>query len=312
MYATCRDIACTTTRVMPHIKGFGKASKLLNDLFLKLHCDPLAIAPMKLGHRMIVDTRSMTEVSSLYTGEYDDAKIRFFIALMDEGSVFLDIGANVGFYTVTLARVAQQKHGKVFAFEPLPSNFQRLHENIRLNRLDDTVHLIPVGLSSSFGSATITLREDFLHGGETGNAAILIEDGADEKFPTRQIQLETLDGLTGVEIGRVDLIKVDVEGHEDQVLKGARNTIERQRPIIIIEVGGSYFRRRGVNLYDEVRSALPAGYRAYMPVPSSSIMGGDRFSSLQEVVSFDVGKTDNAFLIPDEKRRIVGCITPLR
>jgi FkbM family methyltransferase len=311
MITTFRNYASAITRRLPRVKGLGRASEFLNAFFLKLYCDPLAIAPMNLGHRMIVDTRSITEVHSLYTGEYDDAKIRFLIGLMDKGSVFIDIGANVGFYTVPLARVAQQKHGKVFSFEPLPPNFKRLQENIRLNRLVETARLIPVGLSSSFGSATITLREDFINGGETGNAAILIEDGTDEKFSTRRIQLETLDGLTGVEIDRVDLVKIDVEGHEDQVLKGARNTIERQRPIIIIEVGGSYFRRRGVDLYNEVRSVLPAGYRAYLPVPLKGLMGGDRFSSLKEVVSFDTGKTDNAFLIPDEKRQIVRRVTNL-
>jgi FkbM family methyltransferase len=311
MITACRNIVSATTRLLPNIKGVGKASELLNGLFLKLNCDPIAIAPMKLGHSMIVDTRTLTETRSFYTGDYDGAKIGFFIALMDEGSVFLDIGANVGFYTVPIARAARQKHGKVISFEPLPSNFQRLHENIQLNHLDEMVRLIPVGLSSSFGQATITLREDFLQGGKTGNAAILIEDGADEKFPAQQIQLETLDDLRGGKIERVDLIKIDVEGHEDQVLKDARNTIERQRPIIMIEIGGDYFRRRGVDLYNEIRSVLPAGYRAYLPVPASSIMSDDRFSSLRETTSFETGQTDNAFLVPDEKRHMVARVTSL-
>jgi len=219
-------------------QGCRQSIRYAQRPFLKLNCSPIAIAPMKLGHRMIVDTRTLTEARSLYTGDYDDAKISFFMALMNEGPVFIDIGANVGFYTVPLARVAQQKHGKVLAFEPLRSNIQRLQENIRLNQLDEIVNVIPVGLSFSFGQSMITLREDFLRGGEIGNAAILIEDGSDEKYSAQQIQLETLDGLRSVKIERADLIKIDVEGHEDQVLKGARNTIERHRPIIMVEIGG--------------------------------------------------------------------------
>jgi len=284
---------------------------LVNDLFLQLKCDPLALVPMQLGHSMIVDTRTLTEARSLYTGDYDGAKIGLLIALMQEGSVFLDVGANVGFYTVPLARVARQKHGKVFAFEPLPSNFQRLQENIRLNGLEDTISVIPVGLSSAFGEATITLREDFLLGGETGNAAILIADGRDEKYPSRQIQLETLDELRSASIDRVDLIKIDVEGHEDHVLKGGAKTIARHRPIVMIEIGGDYFERRGIDLYREVRAALPDGYRAYLPVSAAGIMGGDRFSALRETQSFAIGETDNAFLIPDEKRSLVTRVTPL-
>jgi FkbM family methyltransferase len=262
---------------------------------------------------MIVDTRTLTEAQSLYTGKYDDARICFFIQLMNEGSVFVDVGANVGFYTVPLGRAARQKQGKVIAFEPVPSNFRRLRENVKINQLDKFVSIIPVGLSSSSGPATITLREDFVLGGETGNAAILIEDGADVKFPVQQIQLETLDSLCGSHIDRLDLIKIDVEGHEDHVLKGARNAIERHRPIVMIEIGGDYYRRRGVDLYTEVCSLLPQDYRAYLPVPANKgITFGDRFACLRETHLFETDRIDNAFLIPDEKRRIVTQIVPMQ
>jgi len=60
-----------------------------------------------------------------------------------------------------------------------------------------------------------------------------------------------------------------------------------------------------------VRSVLSAGYRAYLPVPTGGIVAGDRFSGLREVASFETGQTDNAFLIPDEKRQMVGRITLL-
>jgi hypothetical protein len=80
----------------------------------------------------------------------------------------------------------------------------------------------------------------------------------------------------------------------------------------MIEIGGDYFRRRGVDLYKEVRALLPQDYRAYLPVPAEGITFGDRFAFLREVHSFQVDRINNAFLIPDEKRQIVTRIVPMQ
>jgi hypothetical protein len=74
------------------------------------------------------------------------------------------------------------------------------------------------------------LREDFSRGATTGNAALVI-DLDDDRFPSLTVELDTLDSLaSGLELDRIDVMKVDIEGHEDFFLRGARNTIAQARP----------------------------------------------------------------------------------
>jgi FkbM family methyltransferase len=144
---------------------------------------PIAEVRMRLGHRMLVDLRAPAQREAFRTGRYDDALVGFALGLMAEpGSVAVDVGANVGFWTVPLALRAASLGGRVYAFEPVPANRDRLVANARLNEADDRVTVVPVALSDREGTTAITLREEFAGGATTGNAAILIDDGEDDRF----------------------------------------------------------------------------------------------------------------------------------
>ncbi|ACA17211.1 methyltransferase FkbM family [Methylobacterium sp. 4-46] len=218
---------------------------------------------MSAGHRMLVDRRSTTERGPFYLRTYDQQKIELLRRFIEPGTAVLDIGANVGFFTVPLGIFVrdQRRFGRVFAFEPVPGNRDRLQENILINALDETVTIIPAALSSKPGTVEISLREDFQNGSRTGNAAIVIST-EDNLFETTRIVTMRLDDYVAHEIALpISVIKIDTEGHEDEVLAGGNETIARNRPVILMEVEPNYYERKGVDFYERVRAVLPPDYR---------------------------------------------------
>jgi FkbM family methyltransferase len=194
---------------------------------------------MRLGHRMTLDRRSGTERWPFYSGSYDDGVITRIASLLPEGHAFLDVGANVGFFAVGVAWQCRNRTCMVHAFEPGPGNFEKLSANIVLNQLDQRVTTNSFGLSSSASVAVLTLREDYLEGSRSGNAAIEINDGDDDRWEKVEVSLRSLDEVWGDD--PIGVVKLDIEGHEDEFFAGARNTLCRHRPILYMEINNHYY-----------------------------------------------------------------------
>ena len=139
---------------------------------------------------------------------------------------FIDVGANVGFFSCLAASLG--KH--VVAVEPHPLNLRTLYKNLRLNNFTD-VEVYPIGLSDTYGVAN-------LFGGGQG-ASLLRGWGHIRSNYTTPIAINTLDNiLAGRFEGERLVIKVDTEGNEFQVLKGAQKTLARRpSPLWFVEIG---------------------------------------------------------------------------
>lgn len=226
--------------------------------------DGLAVTTMAAGHRMVLDVRAPAQREAYATGRFDDDLLVAVCGLVGTGpATLVDAGANVGLWTVPLARHAAAAGGAVVAFEPLAANVARLRDNVELNGLADVVTVHELGLSSRRGRCRLTLREDFAAGATTGNAAIAIDDGQDDGFPVEEVDVAPLDELAPSFPGRVALVKMDVEGHEDRVLEGARRTLRRDRPTIVLEWNPVYYERRGTGPTRRLEAAVAGlGYRA--------------------------------------------------
>lgn len=242
-----RTAAALVLRHVPRaVRGRGRAADFVNRAFPAGPSGQKVWAPMRLGYKMLLDLRSKTEYPSYYLGDYDTIEIRTLRRLFAPDWVILDVGANIGFWTIPMAS-ALSGGGRLHAFEPLASNFRRLAENVRENRLEHVVRLHQIGLSDQNAELRLSLREDFLSGAETGNAAIVI-DRDDDRFECTNIVVAPLDEIEPtLGIDRLDFIKVDIEGHEDRFLAGARKSIQRYRPLIYLEINEPYYDRRGVD-----------------------------------------------------------------
>lgn len=225
--------------------------------------NPIKITKLDDGTKIKLDLRSTTEWPSYFSRSYDDRLIDLVSRTSKlEGNTFLDIGANIGFYTARVSRRLSPEQ-KIFAFEPVKSNAERLRENIEINDLKG-VSVFEFALADANGHFDIVLREDFEGGASTGNASLAISEEADGKFRKERIEMLRYDDFdAGNGHPAVGVIKIDVEGHEDLFFAGAQNMLGRDLPIIFSEINNWYFEKREKSSGDLFSASLPKGYQAY-------------------------------------------------
>lgn len=153
---------------------------------------------------------------------YEEGMLNAMAATVDPGDVVVDVGANIGNHTLFLAAVAGCR---VFAYEPNPELVSGLRNSIEANGLQDQVTLRDVGVHSR--SARGVLAD--LDAGNLGAQSVAVAE-ADGDFGVVALDEETFPG-------RVAAMKIDVEGAEIDVLRGARHVIDRDRPRLFIESG---------------------------------------------------------------------------
>ncbi len=179
----------------------------------------------------------------------------------------LDIGANMGSHALYYADIFDLVH----AFEPNPPTYGQLEKNAALNP-ELSIHVHPFGLSKNNGE--LDFVSEFGAEGNLGSSAFVPENDKNELGSKQKIvQLPVRCGddvMTECSVDCVDVIKIDVEGHEIDVLKGLQNTIKRDRPLIIFEYVTEKMKPLGG---DEEILRIIGDYGLYLPTPSSRMRG---------------------------------------
>jgi FkbM family methyltransferase len=289
-----RELCARVGRVLPDVRGRGRIAISLSSLLMKAGADPIIEGRMASGHCMRLDCRVPSHCWAFFSGRYDDSKIAVLLSLMRPGGIALDVGANIGFYTVPLAIQAKAIGSKVVSFEPIPSNAAWLRHNLGLNDCGDVVKVIESALGNESGLADIVLTDDFL-AGDVGNATIMSQALYEEKFAQfarTAVKIDTLD-RTWSGRGRIDVVKVDVEGHETQFLEGGRKTIAAHRPALLIEVNRVHQALRGIDFNEAVPSFLPEHY-FFAELRASGIV---ELQNLAQCADADI------LAIPEERRQ---------
>jgi FkbM family methyltransferase len=171
------------------------------------------------------------------TGIWEPYETQLLVDALRSGDVFLDVGANLGYYTVLAASLVGSE-GKVFAFEPEPANFSLLESSCRHNELTN-IELHCVALSDVDGSGYMFLNQSNL-----GDHQIYDDGGGRERI---EIQLVPGDICLAVHASRADVIKIDTQGAEYNVLSGLQKLIKNSLPdlIMIVEFWPAGLRRAG-------------------------------------------------------------------
>ena len=206
------------------------APKVLNDT-REIHeyvqdfpRDAYVIASISGLGRFYIDTDKDFIKGRLAKGEpWEKTVTKRILDQIQPHSVALDVGAHIGTHSILMGQ-AVGPWGRVYAFEPQRKLFRELIQNIRLNGLDNVV---PLRYALGSGPARIIEMNVATEGNEGGTA---VGSGGDPA------ELRSLDDF-GFE--DVSLIKIDVEGFEMEVLRGAVETISRSRPVLIIEIHGA-------------------------------------------------------------------------
>jgi FkbM family methyltransferase len=182
------------------------------------------------GARLVLNLNTEKE---FWLGTYEpelQAAIRKFGR---PGMIAYDIGANIGFVSILLA-IWGGPESQIFAFEPLPSNLERLRSHIELNNLQDRVRTVPVAIAEHAG------RTSFLVHASGGMGKLEGSAGRQTRYEA-EIEVDTLaldDFVWEQGNPPPGLIKIDIEGGETKAVLGMQRVFKEGRPVILIEIHG--------------------------------------------------------------------------
>ncbi len=197
-------------------------------------------ARMLDGDILVLDLRETMCLGYFFDGEIrQDHAIKHFLELMlEEGDCFLDVGANIGYYSRVASRLVG-KSGSIYAFEPLARAFRLL----TINSKDcDNVVARNIAIGNMDGVTAF-------YPSQVGDASSVLPNPASEKC---EVQVMRLDSLAIDFPPRLDVIKIDVEGYELEVLEGAKALIEKYMPVVIYECIPEYLAKTGQSLNDYI------------------------------------------------------------
>jgi len=179
--------------------------------------------------------------------------------LLRPGMTFVDVGANEGIYSLfASARVGPS--GSVWAFEPSAREVGRIDANVKLNGLHN-IRSLPIALADVNGKGKL-LVAGYEHEGHNTLGAFIYDTVLQQQ---ETVPLRRLDSIVDeFEIERVDFLKIDVEGAELKVLSGARQTLERHRPIVLFEANNRALEQQGTGADELVRFLAAQSFRIYL------------------------------------------------
>jgi FkbM family methyltransferase len=216
----------------------------------------------------------------------DDARIvRLACAVLPADGVFLDVGANVGIHTLAVAQHLAGG-GAVLAFEPHPVNYRMLVHNVLQNRMRH-VAAENLGLAEAPALLTGTACAD---GGNWSLAS-----RGDYRFEVHLVRLD--DYLQDHPLPRVDLMKIDVEGAEVRVLRGARETIKRFHPLIVFEVCPAWLTKMGTDPSELFAELHGHGYTIHPLPPDRKITWGQMLE-VKDLAGMAAGDFVNLVAVP--------------
>lgn len=165
--------------------------------------------------------------------EWWEKETRLMSPYLKKGDIAVDVGANLGFMAGILSAVVGPS-GQVHSFEPSPTIYAKLQEVIKENKL---VNVTAYNMGCGKEETQLTLYSP----GSSGNAT-LRPDASLEKSTksTQTVRIALMDDFLGPKLNRLDFIKIDTEGFEDDVLLGASRLIEKYKPVIYVELGSLY------------------------------------------------------------------------
>ena len=185
------------------------------------------IAEITPGARLKLPADLRFTTTSIYLlRDNVEPEVRYLDKFLRRGDVFVDVGANIGLFTLKAATIVS----RVVAAEPGADAGQQLKQNLALNAFTN-VTIVPKAISDAVGKAVL------FHNplGDDPQAFSLINDGTSTE--SEEVEITTLDNLVAdAGVDRVDCIKIDVEGAEDRVIGGAAKTLDAFHPTVIFEM----------------------------------------------------------------------------
>lgn len=250
-------VAAIRPIIQTEIRGWGKLYNTFvgswqHDDFWK-ESAPQIIRDKRCGYHRIVDIRNWADRNLYFLGRWYDLEAALALeAFVRPGQTVVDVGANFGHFALEAAsRVGPA--GKVFAFEPNPKVFARLEMHCDLNDLY-WITTRNMGISDADGQLQLTVPRV-----NSGEATFGKSEYSDVDVHIADVR--RLDDV--LNDTKVDFLKIDVEGFEAHVLRGATNMLQRDQPFLITEIVAQHLANSGEEPGSLSRILCPLGYTSY-------------------------------------------------
>ncbi len=247
-----------------------------------------------------LDLREGIDLTIYALRAFEIPTLRALERLVEEGATVLDIGANIGAHTLHLARLVGD-HGRVIAFEPTDYAIAKLRANLKANpRLEPRV-----GVHQAFlvASADQTKVESLASSWPVDGTSPDDRQMGSRDMAVTGAKVVTLDSVMEAEGNpRVQLIKMDIDGHELEVLQGAQSLLARDRPIMVMELAPYVF--RPIARFDEMIHLLVRSNYGFRPLGSSRELPRDP-AALRALISLEGSVNVVAFPVRDPPGRHV-------
>lgn len=181
------------------------------------------------GHlKLVLDVEDWIQQNLYFFDTYEDAERKFLTRSLPIGGVFIDVGSNIGLHALTAADMVGEK-GKVIAFEPFSTNFEKLKIHLRLNH---QFQICAEKIALSDGIQSLTLKYDAREKNLGMASAHQEKYTHSETVPCTSLDLY----LQEKQLGQIDAIKLDIEGNELKALRGMKESLKRYKPKLLVEI----------------------------------------------------------------------------
>jgi FkbM family methyltransferase len=196
------------------------------------------------GPQMLCDLSDEIQRLVYFYGAFELIECHLLSRLAKPGWVAMDVGANVGCYTLLLASLVGSE-GTVVAVEPITRNLEILRKNLAMNDFASRVTVVPQAVAERPGTLTLHLNEQ----DASENSTDYTQNIFGPLAHSEQVSVTTLDALAQSEqLRSVDFIKLDIEGGELRALQGASEVLRKFRPAILLEINPPHLEAAGYTL----------------------------------------------------------------
>jgi FkbM family methyltransferase len=212
------------------------------------------------GVTMRLDPYDLVTRAILLERTWEPSTTREMLQRVPAGGTFVDVGAHVGWYTLKLAK-AVGPGGHVIAVEPNHETLVQLRDNISASGVGAFVVVAPVACSDSEAMLTFYAASR----ANTGESSLSLANASQDKAiaASYAVRARRLDDIVKeAHVGRVDAIKIDVEGAETLVLKGASETLDHDRPVVAVELIDRQLKAMGSSAAELTAFMTAHGYTA--------------------------------------------------
>lgn len=237
------------------------------------------------GARLYVDIldKRITPFEAYSFEQYEQEDSEMLYSLVKDADVIFDIGANIGWYSIHLAK--KLNSASIFSFEPIPETFIKLKRNVQLNNIDN-INLINIPLSNKVQDLT------FYYSPSATGASSSVNISNEEDIKKLDCRTTTIDLFVEKNnINKIDFIKCDVEGSEIFVYQGGLESIKKFTPVIFTEMLRKWAAKFNYHPNDIILLLKELGYNCYKSMNKK----------LVEIKSIDENtkETNFFFLHPD-------------